>query len=168
MKGAFTGAVSNRKGLFEAAHQGTIFLDEIGEMPLAMQVKLLRVLQERRVRPIGAHDENDIDVRVIAATNRDLRHEVAEKRFREDLYYRLHVLVIQMPSLRERRMDISPLISHFLEAIQQKLRALFPIEIEEAAIQALCSISLAGECTRIAEYARTISCSDWRRRGNHS
>lgn len=98
MKGAFTGAVANRKGLFEAANGGTIFLDEIGEMPLAMQVKLLRVLQERKIRQIGAHSETEIDVRVIAATNRDLRREMEERRFREDMYYRLHVLVIRLPA----------------------------------------------------------------------
>ncbi len=119
VKGAFTGAVSNRKGLFEAANGGTIFLDEIGEMPLAMQVKLLRVLQERKVRPIGAHNETDIDVRIIAATNRDLRREVEEKRFREDLYYRLNVLVIRMPALRERQIDISLLVPHFLKAFSR-------------------------------------------------
>jgi transcriptional regulator with PAS, ATPase and Fis domain len=144
VKGAFTGALTNRKGLFEAAHQGTIFLDEVGEMPLAMQVKLLRVLQERKVRPIGSHTETDIDVRVIAATNRDLRREVAEKRFREDLYYRLHVLAIRMPSLRERRMDISSLVAHFLQSIQQKMRRTSPIEIEEAAMHTLSAYHWPG------------------------
>ncbi len=144
VKGAFTGAVANRKGLFEAANGGTIFLDEIGEMPLAMQVKLLRVLQEQKVRPIGAHNETDIDVRVIAATNRDLRREVAEKRFREDLYYRLHVLVIRMPSLRERRKDLYSLVPHFLSTIRQKLKRSSPIEIEDAAIPALCAYHWPG------------------------
>ena len=138
VKGAFTGAVTNRKGLFEAANGGTIFLDEIGEMPLAMQVRLLRVLQERKVRPIGAHNETDIDVRVIAATNRDLRREVVEKRFREDLYYRLHVLVMRMPSLKERPEDIHSLVPHFLRTTRQRLRRSSPIEIEEAAMRALC------------------------------
>jgi transcriptional regulator with PAS, ATPase and Fis domain len=137
VKGAFTGAVANRKGLFEAANGGTIFLDEIGEMPLAMQVKILRVLQERKVRPIGAHNETDIDVRVIAATNRDLRREAAEKRFREDLFYRLHVLVIRMPSLRERRGDLYSLVPHFLSTIRHKLKRSSPIEIEDAAMLAL-------------------------------
>ena len=144
VKGAFTGAVANRKGLFEAANGGTIFLDEIGEMPLAMQVKLLRVLQERKVRPIGAHNETDVDVRVIAATNRDLRREVAEKRFREDLYYRLHVLVIRMPSLKERPEDLHSLVPHFLRTTGQKLRRSSPIEIEEAAMRALCAYHWPG------------------------
>ncbi len=144
VKGAFTGAVANRKGLFEAANGGTIFLDEIGEMPLAMQVKLLRVLQERKVRPIGAHNETDVDVRVIAATNRDLRREVAEKRFREDLYYRLHVLVMRMPSLRERPEDLHSLVPHFLRTTGQKLRRSSPIEIEEAAMRAFCAYHWPG------------------------
>ncbi len=144
VKGAFTGAVANRKGLFEAANGGTIFLDEIGEMPLTMQVKLLRVLQERKVRPIGAHNETDIDVRVIAATNRDLRREVAEKRFREDLFYRLHVLVIRMPTLRERREDLYSLVPHFLSTIRQRLKRNSPIEIEDAALLALCAYHWPG------------------------
>jgi transcriptional regulator with PAS, ATPase and Fis domain len=144
VKGAFTGAIANRKGLFEAANGGTIFLDEIGEMPLAMQVKLLRVLQERKVRPIGAHNEIDIDVRVIGATNRDLRREVAEKRFREDLYYRLHVLAIRMPSLKDRREDIQLFVQHFLRTIQQKLKRTSPIEIEEAAMRVLCAYNWPG------------------------
>jgi len=114
VKGAFTGANSNRKGLFEAAQKGTIFLDEIGEMSPAMQVKLLRSLQERRVRPVGGHEEIVIDARVIAATNRDLKAMVAEGTFREDLFYRISVIPINLPPLRERKEDIPELIQHFL------------------------------------------------------
>jgi two-component system, NtrC family, response regulator PilR len=115
VKGAFTGANSNRKGLFEAAHSGTIFLDEIGEMSPAMQVKLLRVLQERRVRPVGAHDELLVDARVIAATNRDLKQMTDEGTFREDLFYRISVIPIHLPPLRERAEDIPDLIEHFVK-----------------------------------------------------
>jgi two-component system response regulator PilR (NtrC family) len=114
MKGSFTGASANRKGLFEAAHRGSIFLDEIGEMSPAMQVKLLRVLQERKVRPVGAHEEIDVDARVIAATNRDLKSMVASGTFREDLFYRVSVIPIELPPLRERREDIPDLVSHFV------------------------------------------------------
>ena len=102
-------------GLFEVANGGTIFLDEISEMTLAMQVKLLRVLQERTVRPVGGTNEIAIDVRVIAATNRDLEKQVAENAFREDLYYRLSVIPIRVPRLRERREDIPLLANHFLK-----------------------------------------------------
>ncbi|MGI8493786.1 MAG: sigma-54-dependent transcriptional regulator [Pyrinomonadaceae bacterium] len=115
MKGSFTGAATNRKGLFEAADKGTIFLDEIGEMSSAMQVKLLRVLQERRVRPVGAHDEFSIDARVIAATNRNLKQMVDDGAFREDLFYRISVIPIVLPPLRERKEDIPDLVSHFIE-----------------------------------------------------
>lgn len=114
IKGSFTGANSNRKGLFEAADKGTIFLDEIGEMSTAMQVKLLRVLQERRVRPVGAHDELPIDARVIAATNRDLKQMADDGTFREDLFYRISVIPINLPPLRDRREDIVELIDHFI------------------------------------------------------
>src|SRR6266540_5079637 len=105
VKGAFTGANQNKRGLFEVADQGTIFLDEISEMTMPMQVKLLRVLQERTVRPVGGTDEIAIDVRVIAATNRDLERHVGENTFREDLYYRLNVIPIRVPALPERRED---------------------------------------------------------------
>lgn len=114
VKGSFTGAAANRKGLFEAAHKGTIFLDEIGEMSPAMQVKLLRVLQERKVRPVGAHDETETDTRVIAATNRDLSAMVKDGGFREDLFYRVSVIPIELPPLRERKEDISDLVEHFV------------------------------------------------------
>ncbi len=114
VKGSFTGANANRKGLFEASNKGTIFLDEIGEMSPAMQVKLLRSLQERKVRPVGAHDEIPVDTRVIAATNRDLKQMTNDGTFREDLFYRISVIPINLPSLRERPEDISDLAYHFV------------------------------------------------------
>ncbi|VFQ42653.1 sigma-54-dependent transcriptional regulator [Desulfoluna butyratoxydans] len=120
-KGAFTGAVQDKKGLFEEAHGGTLFLDEIGELPLAMQVKLLRVLQEGEVRPVGGVQTRKIDVRVIAATSRDLRAEVAQGAFREDLFFRLNVLPIDLPPLSERPEDIPLLCEHFLKMFNSKL-----------------------------------------------
>jgi len=114
MKGSFTGAATNKKGLFEVADKGTIFLDEVGETSTAMQVKLLRVLQERMIRRVGGTEEIAVDVRVIAATNRDLTAMVAENEFREDLYYRIRVIPIQIPPLRHRRDDVPLLANHFL------------------------------------------------------
>ncbi len=114
-RGAFTGAVDNKKGLFEVAHEGTIFLDEIGELDPAMQVKLLRVLQEQEFRRIGGTVDLRVDVRVIAASNQDFEKSVREKRFREDLYYRLNVIPIEVPALRERPEDIPLLVTHFLK-----------------------------------------------------
>jgi two-component system response regulator PilR (NtrC family) len=114
MKGAFTGATANKKGLIEAAERGTLFLDEIGEMNPLMQVKLLRVLQERKYRPLGGVEEHETSMRVIAATNQELAKMVADGRFREDLYYRVNVIPIQLPPLRDRGEDISLLAEHFL------------------------------------------------------
>jgi transcriptional regulator with PAS, ATPase and Fis domain len=114
-RGAFTGAVRERRGAFEEADTGTLLLDEVGETSGAFQAKLLRVLQERAVRPLGASRSRPVDVRNVAATHRDLRREVAVGRFREDLFYRLHVFPIHIPPLRERREDILPLAHHFLE-----------------------------------------------------
>ena len=115
MKGAFTGAVNSKRGLFDVAQGGTLFLDEVGEMTPAMQVKLLRALQEKRIRPVGSDEEHATDARVIAATNQDLQKLLKEKKFREDLYYRINVISLRIPSLRERREDIPLLAHHFLE-----------------------------------------------------
>ncbi len=113
-KGAFTGANTKKDGLVRAAHTGTLFLDEIGELPAPLQVKLLRVLQERKVRPLGSHHEVEVDVRVVAATNREVEQAVREGTFRQDLFYRLNVIRIQLPPLRERVEDIPMLAQHFL------------------------------------------------------
>jgi two-component system response regulator PilR (NtrC family) len=120
MRGAFTGATTNKKGLFEAATGGSIFLDEVTEMTPAMQVKLLRVLQERRLRPLGGTSEVAVDVRVIAATNRNLRTAIQQGQFREDLYYRIAVINIHLPPLRERVEDIGLLAYHFLRSYSEK------------------------------------------------
>ena len=120
-KGAFTGAdAKGRKGLFEAANGGTVFLDEIGDLPLHMQVKLLRVLQQRRIVRVGGTETVNLDVRIIAATNKDLKQMVNEGRFREDLYYRLNVVPIEIPPLRDRKEDILPLVNHFLTVANRK------------------------------------------------
>ena len=120
VKGSFTGAVGNREGLFQAADGGTLFLDEIGDMPLPLQVKLLRVLQERAVRPVGADQTRPVDVRLLSATHRDLDVAMAEGQFREDLYYRLNVVTLTLPPLAERREDIALLANHFLQKLAAK------------------------------------------------
>src|ERR1700745_1401459 len=121
MRGAFTGADANKKGLIEVAERGTVFRDEIGEMSAVMQVSLLRVLQERRFRRVGGLEELQADIRVIAATNQDLTRLVAEGRFREDLFYRINVIPIPLPPLRDRREDIPLLAAHFLEKFAEQM-----------------------------------------------
>ncbi|MBQ9407092.1 MAG: sigma-54-dependent Fis family transcriptional regulator [Desulfovibrio sp.] len=119
-KGAFTGAERRREGRFQAAHKGTIFLDEIGEIPVAMQAKLLRVIQERELQPVGGDRTYKVDVRILAATNRDLARDVEEGLFRQDLYYRLNVVALHLPPLRERREDIPLLAMHFLQRFARR------------------------------------------------
>ena len=129
-KGAFTGAVRTRGGLFTQANGGTLFLDEIGDMPLSIQAKLLRVLQERRFYPVGGKEPVEVDVRLIVATNKDLEEEVKKGRFREDLFYRIHVIPIYLPPLSDRREDIPPLVDHFLRIfttnMNKKIKGLTP------------------------------------------
>ena len=137
VKGSFTGATHNKKGLFEAADRGTIFLDEIGETTPAMQIKLLRVLQERRIRPVGGTDEIPVDVRVITATNQNLEEMVREKTFREDLFYRINVIAIPMPPLREKSEDIAALAEHFLDKYREIVGKPVPGGISKAAMDCL-------------------------------
>lgn len=140
-KGAYTGSVSDRIGLFVEAHEGTLFLDEIGELPLHLQVKLLRVLQEKTVRPVGGSHDVPIDVRIIAATNKNLKKEVAEGRFREDLFYRLNVIMIQVPALRERKEDIPCLVNNILKGLSKNKA---PILVTPQAMQQLVNYDYPG------------------------
>jgi two-component system response regulator PilR (NtrC family) len=162
VKGAFTGANTDRPGLFEAAHGGTIFLDEIGELPVPMQVKLLRVLQERKVKRVGGVQEKEVDVRVVAATNRDLEAEVEKGAFRQDLFYRLNVIQLRLPPLRERREDLSLLVDHFLRKFTAEHgRPLSGIDPE--AMAALMSHSFPGnvrELENLIERAVTLAPGD--------
>ena len=132
VRGAFTGATTNKKGLFEVADKGTIFLDEVGDTSLAMQVKLLRVLQERMIRRVGGTEEIPVDVRIIAATNRDLSEMVAESQFREDLFYRVSVIPLELPPLRHRRDDIPLLADHFLARLNASMGRKFDRISDEA------------------------------------
>ena len=148
VKGAFTGANQNKSGLFEVASQGTIFLDEISETSASMQVKLLRVLQERVLRPVGGTNEVAIDVRVIAATNRDLEKMVEEGSFREDLYYRLSVIPVHVPPLRDRREDIPLLANHFLKKYAPAAgKSIF--KIADASVKALCGYEWPGNVRQL-------------------
>ncbi len=142
-KGAFTGAVSNKKGRFELANHGTLFLDEIGELPLSLQVKLLRVLQDKIIQPVGSDQDVPLDIRIIAATNADLRKKVKEGSFREDLFYRLNVINIEMPSLRERGDDILLLAQYFVDKFSNQVGKKV-LAISEEAIEKLSSYHWPG------------------------
>ncbi|MBN2647018.1 MAG: sigma-54-dependent Fis family transcriptional regulator [Thiotrichales bacterium] len=154
-KGAFTGAITARKGRFELAERGTIFLDEIGDMPLAMQVKLLRVLQERRYERVGGNSTFQCDVRVIAATHRQLENHIADGYFREDLYYRLNVFPIEMPALRERPQDIPELLDFMFRQMQQNGRA--TPSLTEAASAALQAYDWPGNVRELGNLAERLS-----------
>lgn len=152
VKGSFTGATSPKKGLFEVAHQGTVFLDEISELPLSAQVKLLRVLQEGELEKIGRTERVKVDVRVIAASNIDLEKAVEEKRFREDLFYRLNVLYIYVPTLKERKEDIPQLTKYFIEKYSSQMSLAKP-EVRDEAIEALMGYEWPGN---IREFQNVI------------
>ncbi|MBN2809951.1 MAG: sigma-54-dependent Fis family transcriptional regulator [Deltaproteobacteria bacterium] len=158
-RGAFTGAIRARRGAFELAHQGTIFLDEIGDMPLHMQVKLLRVLQEQEVTPVGAEKPLWVDVRIIAATNKDLEKEVALGNFRQDLYYRLNVITLLIPPLRSRREDIPAMAEMFAISLRSKIGR-GPTCISREALDALCRYDWPGnvrELMNVLERAMLLS-----------
>ena len=143
MKGSFTGAVSDRAGKFEQAHGGTLFLDEVGDMSLAAQAKVLRALEQGVVTRVGSGKSIEVDVRVVAATNKDLEAEIREGNFREDLYYRLNVVPIEVPALRERREDIPMLVQHFVDLLQRK-DGVTPREISRGALERLQGLEWAG------------------------
>ena len=148
VKGAFTGAMNSRIGLFEQAHESTLFIDEIGDLPLELQAKLLRVLQEREFRRVGGTETIKVDVRVIAATNSDLLEKVKQGRFREDLYYRLNVVPINIPSLRNRRSDIPRLVHHFIKKVCDQEHLAFKSISEEALVR-LCEYGWPGNVRQL-------------------
>ena len=154
VRGAFTGAVDNRTGRFEAAHTGTIFLDEINSTTKHLQVKLLRVLQEREFERVGDTHTIRVDTRVIAASNRDLMQEVESERFREDLYWRLNVVPIEIPALRQRREDVPELVASFFELLQRTQRS-FRRAYPKGSLGANAGLPLAGQCSGTAELCRT-------------
>lgn len=156
-KGAFTGALKTKAGLFQAANGGTIFLDEIGELPQEMQAKLLRVLQEKEVRPVGSNEKINIDVRVIAATNRDLEAAYRAGTFRKDLYFRLNVVTVHLPSLRERRSDIPMLVHHFLDRYAPGE----PLQVTAAAMKSLLHYDWPGNVRELENcISRAVTLGD--------
>ena len=157
VRGAFTGADRDRKGLFEAAERGTLFLDEVGEMAPSSQSKLLRVLQEHAIRPVGGLTEIPVDVRVVAATNRNLPHEIQRGRFRQDLFYRLAVITIQIPPLRERVTDIRSLSEYFLSEAKTRLNAGNRLCIEDEAIGALARYSWPGNVRQLRHVVERLA-----------
>lgn len=163
MKGSFTGAFANQEGLFEKAGGGTIFLDEIGEIPQHLQVKLLRALEAKEILPIGSTSPRRIDVRVLAATNRDLKREVEEGRFRDDLYFRLNVMEIHIPPLRERPEDIPLLVEHLIQKHNPELKKNFK-GAEEEVIRVLMSLPWKGnvrELDNIIEHTMILADGEW-------
>ncbi|MFB1011740.1 MAG: sigma-54 dependent transcriptional regulator, partial [Thiopseudomonas sp.] len=155
-KGSFTGAHDNKPGLFQAAHGGSLFLDEVADLPLHMQVKLLRALQEKSIRPVGSQQEYPVDVRILSATHKDLAAEVASGRFRQDLYYRLNVIEVRVPALRERGDDIIQLARLFLQRLCQGQPA---VQLSQAALDKLCQHSFPGnvrELENLLERAYTL------------
>ena len=160
-KGSFTGATEDKPGLFQAAHGGTLFLDEVADLPLTMQVKLLRAIQEKAVRAVGGQTENVVDVRILSATHKDLAAEVTAQRFRQDLYYRLNVIELRVPCLRERREDI-PLLAHSVLARLAQGSGLPPAQLSPAALETLKSYRFPGnvrELENMLERAYTL-CED--------
>jgi len=158
-KGAFTGATKSKAGLFQAANGGTIFLDEIGELPLEMQAKLLRVLQEKEVRPVGSNERETVDVRVIAATNRDLESAYRSGTFRKDLYFRLNVVTVHLPPLRDRRSDIPVLVHHFLDRYAKASQ----IQVTPAAMKSLLQYDWPGNVRELENcIARAVTLGDGR------
>ena len=158
MKGSFTGAVADKEGLFEAARGGTLFLDEVADLPLSMQVKLLRAIQEKTIRPVGSAEEMPTDVRILCATHKDLAAEVAAERFRQDLYYRINVIELRMPSLRERFEDIDELATGILERLSLEYEG-EKASLSDAALGALRAYSFPGnvrELENILERAYTL------------
>ena len=162
VKGAFTGATRDKNGFFAAANGGTLFLDEIGELPLPMQVKLIRAIQEKKIQRVGESVERNVDVRIIAATNRDLREEVAQKRFREDLFFRLNVIQLVLPPLRERKEDIPALIHFFIQKYNKELHQNIRCADDEV-LDCLMNYNFPGnvrELENIIEHAMTLELSD--------
>ncbi len=156
-KGAFTGADRNHTGLFEAANGGTLFLDEIGDMPLEFQAKLLRVLQEGEVRPVGMTQSLPVDVRVISATHRDLEAAIDERQFREDLYYRLNVVMLELPALAERCEDIPLLANHFLQQLQQRSKTCIARSFSREAMERLMAASWPGNIRQLLNVVEQVS-----------
>jgi DNA-binding NtrC family response regulator len=163
LRGSFTGAVSNQEGLFARARGGTIFLDEIGDLPLGLQVKLLRAIEQKEILPVGATAPSKVDVRIIAATNAQLAKAVEDGRFREDLYYRLNVVNIEIPPLRERREDIPPLVEHFVRLHNQELKRSFK-GVDGVTMKILMSSPWKGnvrELDNVIEHAMILGAGDW-------
>ncbi len=154
-KGAFTGAIDSRRGFFELAHRGSLFLDEIGEMPLQTQTKLLRVLEQREFLRVGGEQPIEVDVRIIAATNRDLREQVAVGEFRRDLYYRLNILQVELPPLRERRHDIPVLVRHFTDELSRRMDRPFP-GITDEAMQLLVDYDWPGNIRELRNLVESM------------